>query len=303
MSTSCPQSSVASNPKSPDNPPVCWMDLTMIDKILTRRLEALQKAATERPEPTHLPIDWPEPLRGAPNSVLRSALFGIVMRGRRRYLNKEAIASWSGVEIIYTGLKLDQSDLDVWLLAVHLARHQPLGSPIRFSAYSFLKGIERPIGKSGRDWLKSVFTRLTACAVEIKIGSRSYTGSLVHEFFYDADVQKYVLVVNPRLAVLFDDGYSLLEASVRNTLTTDLTKWLYSFIRSHAPNRIHRVGVENLISLCASETKHIRDFRRRLAHAMNELSSIGEVERWCFTKNGALEFLRPLRNPGLTEKN
>ncbi|MGY6217386.1 plasmid replication initiator TrfA [Methylolobus aquaticus] len=247
--------------------------------------------ATSSKVPVQLPL-WPAPQRGIPNSILRSALFGIVRRGRRRYVDKETIASWPGITICYTGVKLDQSDLDVWLLAAHLARNHSLGSEIRFSAYSFLNNIGRSQGKQNREWLKSVFTRLTACAVEINVGTRTYVGSLVQEFFLDKTSGEYVLTVNPRLATLFEDGYSLLAWQTRSALRSDLAKWIHCFVRSHDPGSVHRVGVDGLLGLCGSESKNIREFRQRLREAMSELEAIGEVDGWCLSNNAVLEFSR-----------
>jgi hypothetical protein len=48
-----------------------------------------------------------------PNSIIRSALFGIVRRGRRMYVEERKIASIVGIDIIYSGPQLDQADLDV----------------------------------------------------------------------------------------------------------------------------------------------------------------------------------------------
>jgi len=241
--------------------------------------------------PEQLPL-WPEPQRGIPNSILRSALFGLVRRGRRRYVDKELIASWHGVTIRYTGIKLDQSDLDVWLFAAHLSRHHELGSQIRCSTYGFLNGIGRSQGTQSREWLKSAFTRLTACAVEINVSNRTYVGSLLHDFFLDTVSGEYVLTVNPRLATLFDDGYSLMDWRLRSALRTDLAKWIHCFVRSHDPGSVHRVGVDGLLELCGSESKNIREFRQRLKEAMHELEAIGEVDGWCLSNNAVLEFSR-----------
>ncbi|AGR71126.1 trfA family protein [Burkholderia pseudomallei MSHR303] len=83
-----------------------------------------------------LPL-WPEPMRGVPNGVLRSALFGAIKRGKRRYMERESIACVSGVSIVYTGPRLDQSDLDVWEGALHLARVAKLGNRIDFTEKIF----------------------------------------------------------------------------------------------------------------------------------------------------------------------
>jgi hypothetical protein len=86
-----------------------------------------------------LPL-WPEPVRGAPNSFLRSALFAAIQGKTRTGLKKQLLGSLQGLTVRYTGEQLDQSDLDVWEQAVHLARSHPLGNVCHFTAYAFLKG-------------------------------------------------------------------------------------------------------------------------------------------------------------------
>ncbi|RMD64931.1 hypothetical protein D6833_03655, partial [Candidatus Parcubacteria bacterium] len=54
-----------------------------------------------------------DPMREIPSDYIRSALFGVVRKGRRRYLEREPIAAWQNVSIEYTGQRLDQYDLDV----------------------------------------------------------------------------------------------------------------------------------------------------------------------------------------------
>ena len=67
-----------------------------------------------------LPL-WPEPKRGAPNVVLRGALFAAVHKDRR-YMDRELLTAQRGITIRFTGKQLDQADLDVWEQALHLAR-------------------------------------------------------------------------------------------------------------------------------------------------------------------------------------
>ena len=57
--------------------------------------------------------DWPEKTRGVPNLCLRSALFGVIKRGRRRAVKGELVAAVKGLDIRYTGWRLDQGDFDV----------------------------------------------------------------------------------------------------------------------------------------------------------------------------------------------
>jgi len=140
-------------------------------------LETIRRRTTERAlaSPAQLPL-WPEPMRGVPNGILRSALFGAVKRGKRRYMEREAVAAVDGIDLIYTGPRLDQADLDVWEGALHLARLIPLGDRIEFTEKGFLKLIGRGgeggenIGKSDREWLKKTLARLKANAVEVNQG-------------------------------------------------------------------------------------------------------------------------------------
>src|ERR1700745_1270777 len=82
-----------------------------------------------------LPL-WPEPVRGAPNSFLRSALFEAIQGKTRTRLKKQILGSLQGVTVRYTGEQLDQSDLDAWEQAVHLARCHPLGNVCHFTGYA-----------------------------------------------------------------------------------------------------------------------------------------------------------------------
>ena len=90
-----------------------------------------------------LPL-WPEPVRTAPNSFLRSALFAAIQGKGRRYMKKELLAAQKGVSVHFTGMQLDQSDLDVWEQAIHIARNHPLGNVCHFRGNAFLKSIGRP---------------------------------------------------------------------------------------------------------------------------------------------------------------
>ena len=81
------------------------------------RLAAVAETAKKRgrrPAPAkviQLPL-WPEAKRGAPNAVLRGALFPAIQgKNRGGLLRKVLIATQDGVTIRYTGWQLDQADL------------------------------------------------------------------------------------------------------------------------------------------------------------------------------------------------
>lgn len=148
---------------------------------LTARIRQIAERARQRqrepaPKPAkivRLPL-WPAELRTCPSCVLRSALFGVVQRGRRKALEGEILATWEGITIRYTGWRLDQADLDVWLAALHLAREHHLGVRVSVTINEMLRTIGRPTDGRSHDWFKNAIRRLTACAVEITRQRRTY---------------------------------------------------------------------------------------------------------------------------------
>lgn len=259
-------------------------------------------AATEPAPPQALVIPfkqpWAEVLRAVPVTLLRSALFGVVRRGRRQYLNDaELLPTWSGVRMCYQGMRLDQADQDVWMQAVHLFRHLGLGERLSLSAYSFLKAIGRSTGKHDLEWLNRSFKRMVACAVDISAGRYHYVGNLIQEFWLDEQTGKYVLSINPRLASLFQQGYSLIEWEQRQALgNKDLAKWLLGYVATHQATTLkpHFIGLDKLQQLCGSDAP-AKKFKFMVHGYMTELQALGAVASWCFDGAGGdvLKFIRP----------
>lgn len=260
-------------------------------------------AAADQPAPAVLAftIQWPDDQRGIPSALLRSALFGVVRRGRRRALEGEVVAAWKGVTIRYTGFRLDQADLDVYLEVLHLARkHGKLGQYIPCSAHALLKAIGRHTGKSDHEWLKGAMRRLSGL-VEITIGHLTYAGPLVQEFCFDKKRKCYLLLLNPKLARLFMDNYTLLAIADRKRLRGDLTKWLHGYVCSHkaTPTQPHQIGLTRLRELCGAEvTAGQRKWRQEVKQAMAQLAQHGLVISWQLVDD-VLEFVRlPKGLPG-----
>ena len=221
-----------------------------------------------------LPL-WPEAKRGAPNAVLRGALFAAVHKDRR-YMDRELLASQRGVTIRFTGKQLDQADLDVWEQALHLVRTQTLGTRCRFTEKGFLKALGRSAGKSGRDWLRSAFARLGASLVEISDGRRTYGGTLL-EFYRDEDTGRTVLEINPKLAPFFGPTrWTQIDWEQRQRLRgKPLALWLHGFYASHAEP--HVLTVEYLHNLSGSQTKQLKHFKQNLAQALRDLEAAGAI--------------------------
>jgi hypothetical protein len=231
-----------------------------------------------------LPL-WPEVVRAVPNVCLRSALFGAIRKGRRRLLEQEVIAAIEGIEISYTGPRLDQGDLDVWESVLHIVRDQALGNQCRVTSYALLMlmGKKDTGGKGGnREILHRSLMRLGANMVEISVGKKSYAGSLIDEVYRDKETREYVIALNPKLRALFEpDQYTQVQWDIRRALDgKPLAQWLYGFYASHA--KPFPLKVETLQRLCGSESD-LRRYRQTLGDALDAVAEACEANGEIFT--------------------
>jgi hypothetical protein len=223
-----------------------------------------------------LPL-WPDVVRGVPNGVLRSALFSAIGKGRRRYMKEEQIAALDGIEIRYTGERLDQGDLDVWENALHISRLQAMGEQCRFTAYSMLKLMGKTDSGSNRETLHTRLIRLKANAVEIQQGRYSYAGSLIDDVYRDNETREYVLILNPKLYPLFAaDQFTQIDWNVRHALNgKPLAQWLHGHYASHA--KPYPIKIETLHQLCGSEAKRISDYKIDLRRNLEAVAEASEA--------------------------
>jgi hypothetical protein len=224
-----------------------------------------------------LPL-WPEPARGTPNSFLRSALFAAIQGKGRRFLKNALLGAQKGYSVKFTGQQLDQSDLDVWEHAVHLARSHPLGNVCCFRANAFLKAIGRSNGKKDYIWLNESLTRLVACAVEIRHGSKVFVGSLLSSAPRDEQTGIYKLRLDPDTVKLYGSAdWTGLQWREREALKgKPLALWLHGFFSSHAAP--YPLKVETLRELSGSTNKDTRDFKRRLKSAFADLEAVAGIK-------------------------
>ena len=218
-----------------------------------------------------LPL-WSEPVRVVPNGFLRSALFGAVRKGRRRYLKAEQLAALDGIEIRYTGERLDQGDLDVWESVLHAVRLQELGSQCRLTSYALLKLMGKTDTGKNRATLHERITRLRANAVEVKQGRYTYIGGLIAGAAKDEETQEWVIELDAKLRPLFAaDQFTQIEWAVRHELNgQQIAQWLHGFYASHA--KPFPFKVETLLKLCGSEDASATSFRQKLRKALDAVT-------------------------------
>ena len=253
-----------------------------LDDLLARipEMQARAKQRAERaplpgaPLPKNvvqLPL-WPEPVRAVPNGFLRSALFGAIRKGRRRYFKAEQLAALDGIEIRYTGERLDQGDLDVWESVLHAVRLQELGSQCRVTSYALLKLMGKTDTGKNRATLHERITRLRANAVEVRQGRYCYIGGLIAGAAKDEETQEWVIELDAKLRPLFAaDQFTQVEWAVRHALDGQpLAQWLHGFYASHA--KPFPLKIETLHRLCGSEATLMSDYAKTLRKALDAVA-------------------------------
>jgi hypothetical protein len=252
---------------------------TLEENLAFARAKAA-KAEKLTPAAQQLKLEmWPDAVRGIPNAVLRGALFS-VGKVRKIFSKRTVIAALEGYEIRYLGTTLNQTDLDVWEMLLHLARLQPLGAKVEFTAHALLKELGRGTSGMHHEQLKETIARLAAGLAEITWikDKKTFAGTLITSFFRDEETGRYVVKFNPDMAKLYGSGHTRIDWQQRQSLgQNNLAKWLHGFYSSHAKPFPYKV--ETLRGLCGS-AEELRGFRRRLKAALVDLVSIGSLKSW-----------------------
>jgi hypothetical protein len=246
-----------------------------LDELMQLARDRGRKGATPAQIPAlaleKLPI-WPDAVRAVPNGFIRSALFGAIAKGKRRYIDGEQLAALDGVDIRYTGQRLDQGDLDVWQTVLQAIRLQELGSQCRLTSYALLKLMGLTDTGKNRVTLSKRITRLVASALTVKQGRYTYIGSLISFAAKDEDTQEWVIELDPRLRPLFAaDQFTQIEWAVRHELSgQQIAQWLHGFYASHA--KPFPFKVETLLKLCGSEDASPTSGRQKLRKALDAVT-------------------------------
>lgn len=218
----------------------------------------------------------PPDRRAAPNAVFRSALFpALNFKESRPFLKAEKLASVEGVDVYFTGERFDQSDLDVYLEILNLARQQALGMECTFSAYSMLKALGRDTGLAQHKWLHSVLIRLRGGTVDMADHGKRYFGGLIEGGFKDEVSKLYRVVINPNFAILFGYGmWASIDRTQRQALGRNMTaKALHAYYSTHAAPYPHKF--DTLAEIAGLENKNKRQRNAGIIKAHEALKEIG----------------------------
>ena len=209
-----------------------------------------------------------EDKRAIPNGFLRSALFGMVRKGKRALVGNAPIFTMSQYDLTFTGYELDQNDLELWDTLIFLAKHKKVEDVLRISLYELLQTMKLSNNGKTIDALKKRIERLKIGTLKIKTGNKELGGSLINNYFIDTDGDgKLVIEYNKRLAGLFtENDFTYISADIRHLLgDNQLARWLYHFYTSH--NEPLPFTLDFIQKLCRSESQP-KEFKRLIKSSL-----------------------------------
>jgi len=234
---------------------------------------------------------FPQETRPVSNDMARSALFSCVQGKKRRWLKNAVLATVGDVRIEFTGEQLNQDDCDTLMQLIFMARNKPLGQFVVVSAYAVLKGLGRKHGGHDHEQLRQEIERLTKGSVAVRGEGLNYVGHLIDESMQDLRTRRWLYRFNVNMRVFFGlDNYTLIDWERRKNLKRkDLARWLQLYWSTHS--KPFPVSVDYLREKSGSQTAELREFRRMLRRALNDLANNGDVAEWKIDKPSDLVYV------------
>lgn len=238
--------------------------------------------------------EWFDDVRGVPNSILRSSIFGIATKnkgGQSYYPDDTPKPAPANMTVLQAGYYLDQADLDTYLHALHLA-HSIDSYRMEFSSGEFLRGIGRNDSGPNIKWLLESFERLTKAWMKIRDGKSVFMGCLMSSARRVEKTHVYTISLNSDIAQLFSfGGWTQIEWKMRIALRQKrLALWLYGMYMSHAAP--FPLSVDTLYRWCGSEAKELSEFRRTLKGAFDDLCAVTKWT-WLLDKDDLVYVTKP----------
>lgn len=229
--------------------------------------------------------DCGEHWRLLPNEIARSGLFNVRNKASPRvHRNNYAIVVIGDGEIRYTGEELRQDDAQVWMQLVHMARHQPIGEPLHFTAYAFCKALGWGVSAPSYEHLRTCLTRMQATSVAIfsKRLRQGVSVSMVPEFrwqdeFTQKPLPRYqVRLATPFAALFSDPAITRLQWEHVKMLPQGFASWLYGYICSHKSPYPILLTTLAAATQAQSESKRWRQTVQRGAEALKKAGLIAD---------------------------
>ncbi len=213
-----------------------------------------------------------------PNVFVRSGMFTVksFRNVDREIVSRSIFTNDAGrYSIHFDGYELNQNDYQVYASLLKQQRNSGLtyGSTLTIPVSNILTDIGFNCGGANYENVWDTMARLKRANVSILSGKRRYEGSLILEIERDARNHMSYALSN-RISDLFDDDCTYVDLSVIVSLKNMMSKWLYSYYRSHSMHI--PISVKKIRELmCAPERMETKEFNRVLRQSLTEVSKIG----------------------------
>lgn len=241
---------------------------------------------------------WEDDCRGLPMSLASSSIFVPANRtvARKHYSQPVAVWSSDNFQIHFRGEELRaDTDRDVWLLLMHLARGREMSSDnkarVTFVANEFLLRLGWPNNGDSYKRLLECLSRLQFAQVKVtemkngRRGKRRATMSFISNFLegerVESDGRAKVSVELDHIASqIFNSGFISIDQAKRKKVTGLLGQKIADLIAAHHdPFSIDLVDLKHLVG---SEAKSLTSFKQTAKKAMDQLIEAGIVVRYVF---------------------
>jgi len=221
--------------------------------------------------------NWPDDRRGAPPQVLRSSIFGVLRRGRKKRIVDMPVATNDTSTMTLTGWLLDQHDFDVWLEIYHLARTLTPGGEVRFTIHAMLKRLRiSSADGDAYDRLKRRLKQLMETTLTYDT-PESYggSGSLIASFRIDKKTGEAIVKTNPEMRGLWESVAWLNIEQRRSLGTNQLAKAMHAALAA-LPDW-PPIRAERLMIRVGSDRARVRDFKDDLRHVLDNFERRGWI--------------------------
>ncbi len=263
------------------------MRATALDIALRNEAKArvrIEEHTSSSPEKLFLP-GLKDLRRAMPNDIARSSLFAPISRDTKKLHDQTVLVSRREATITYTGHQLDETQADIWMQLIFVAKNSSLGEAITIERAAFLRSIKRSTSGQNYAWLHRAMIAFTVATIIIEV--RSSGGGVKYKvghtkafhmlanFDYDADTGTYSFTIDPRWKVLFAGrNYSLIDWEKRMQIKKgqDMAKALQRLVATSS-ELTQRFELEWLQGKLQYGGRW-RDFKKALHRAMRELERV-----------------------------
>lgn len=259
--------------KSPSSPPV------------TAAAPSEDKAGSPSAAPVTEADEW-DPAPDAPGEAVaipvahmldrypalaqRSGLFRVGLCGGKAFEGCELACFESDRRLIYSGPKLTMEDKRVWEAVLAAAKQRGAGVEFPLPARSVATALGRSTGGKESRSIVASLKRLRQAEIDYQLPGGARGSARLVKSLRKAP-GRYMASLDPALLpALYDDKQFRIDSKRRESLNSDLARWLHDFMSTHEAGSKWEFRLDRLADLCGADPDDSH-FATNLEAALDEL--------------------------------